>query len=103
MDRRYARALGVTASEIGRSYLAKLLAVTAAGIVAGTAGGIWLGERLAGMFLRLLGAAGFRFLLDVRTVGFLFPMLVLLTAAAAAIPGLSGVKKIKAYECCQWQ
>lgn len=97
------KALGVTASEIGRSYLAKLLAVSAAGIVAGTAGGIWLGEQLAGMFLRSLGAAGFRFLLDVRTVGCLFPMLVLFTAAAAAIPGLSGLKKIKAYECCQWQ
>ena len=94
------KALGMTGREIQRLYFIRYLPVLLAGILAGIASGNLLGQQLAGIFLKTLGATGFRFLMDYRAVCGWIPAVAAVTVFCAGLLGLSEVKHIRAYECC---
>ena len=71
-----------------------------AGILAGILSGNLLGEQLAGIFLKTLGATGFRFLIDYQAVCGWIPAVVVITVFCAVLLGLSQIQHIRAYECC---
>ena len=70
------------------------------GVLAGILPGNLLGQQLAGLFLKSLGAAGFRFLVDGRAVFGWIPGVTVVTVAAAIQLGLLEIGHIRAYECC---
>ena len=94
------KALGFTGGDIKRLYFLRYLPVLLAGILAGIASGDLLGEQLAGIFLKTLGATGFRFLIDVQAVCGWIPTVAVITVFFAIGLGLSQIKHIRAYECC---
>lgn len=94
------KALGFTGGEIGGLYFLRYLPVLLAGVLAGILTGNLLGQQLAGMFLKSLGAAGFRFLIDGKAVFGWVPGVTVITVSCAVLLGLSEVKHIRAYECC---
>ena len=94
------KALGMTGREIKRLYFIRYLPVLLAGVLAGMLSGNLLGERLAGMFLKTLGAAGLRFLVNYRAVCGWIPVLTGICVCCAVLLGLTQIKHIRAYECC---
>lgn len=94
------KAIGFTGRDIKELYLLGYLPVLLAGILAGILSGNLLGERLAGLLLKTLGAAGFRFLIDYKTVCVCIPVIVAITVFCAILLGLLEIKNIRAYECC---
>ena len=94
------KALGFTLRDIKGLYFLRYLPVLLAGILAGIASGNLLGQQLAGIFLKTLGATGFRFLMDYRAVCGWIPAVAAVTVFCAGLLGLSEVKHIRAYECC---
>ncbi|MDY3281667.1 ABC transporter permease [Dysosmobacter sp.] len=95
------KALGFTGGEIKRLYLGRLLPVLLAGIAGGILAGNLLGERLAGLLLQTLGAAGFRFLPDCGVVLGLMPGITAVTVLCGAALGLREADRVRAYECCK--
>ena len=94
------KALGFTGGDIKRLYFLGYLPVLLASIPAGILLGNLLGEKLAGMLLKTLGATGFRFLIDYKAVCGWIPAVTVITVFCAILLGLSEVKHIRAYECC---
>ena len=94
------KALGFTGRDIKGLYFLQFLPVLLAGILAGIASGNLLGKQLAGVFLKALGATGFRFLIDYGAVWGWIPAAAVITAFCACLPGLSQIKHIQANECC---
>ena len=94
------KALGFTLRDIKGVYFLRYLPVLLMGILAGIASGNLLGQQLAGVFLKTLGATGFRFLVDCRAVFGWIPGVTAITVFCAIGLGLSQVKHIRAYECC---
>ena len=93
----YSRASGLVSLAGSARYLVSPLL---AGILAGILSGNLLGEQLAGMFLKALGATGFRFLIDYGAVWGWIPAAAVITVFCACLPGLSQIKHIQANECC---
>ena len=94
------KAIGLTGRDIRRLYFLRYLPVLLAGILAGILSGNLLGEQLAGIFLKTLGAAGFRFLVNYKAVCGWIPAAAVISVFCAILLGLSEVKHIRAYECC---
>lgn len=94
------KAMGFTGKDVKELYLLSYLPVLLAGILAGILSGNLLGEKVAGLFLRTLGATGFRFLIDNKTVYGWIPLIAVITVFCAILLGLSEIKNIRAYECC---
>ncbi|MDO4331007.1 MAG: ABC transporter permease [Lachnospiraceae bacterium] len=94
------KAIGFTGGDIKRLYFLEYLPVLLTGILTGILSGNLLGERLAGMFLKTLGATGFRFLIDYKIVCGWIPGIAVITVFCAILLGLSEIKNIRAYECC---
>lgn len=94
------RALGFTTMEIRKAYFFKLTVVTILAALAGIVSGHYLGQSLLGIILRSMGAAGFHFLINGKIVYVIVPLLVLIAAVGAMLPGIGGIGKIKPYECC---
>ena len=94
------KALGFTGRDIKGLYFLRYLPVLLAGVLLGILSGHLLGEQLAGLFLKTLGATGFRFLIDVKAVYGWIPVIAVITVFCAILPGLSQIKHIRAYECC---
>ena len=94
------KALGFTGGEIRNAYFLRYLPVLLTGVLAGILTGNLLGQQLAGLFLKSLGAAGFRFLVDGRAVFGWIPGVTVVTVAAAILLGLLEIGHIRAYECC---
>ena len=94
------KALGFTGGDIRRLYFRRYLPVLLAGILAGILSGNMLGEQLAGLFLKTLGATGFRFLIDYGAVCGWVPAVAVVMVFCAILLGLSQIKHIRAYECC---
>ncbi|MBR2620558.1 MAG: hypothetical protein IKC98_06980, partial [Firmicutes bacterium] len=58
-----------------------------------------LGQRIAGGLLSLMGASGFKFVIDpLESFGFV-PLLIMITAVMAAVFSLTEIKRIRAAEC----
>lgn len=94
------KAIGFTGRDVKERYLRGYLPVLLAGILTGILSGDLLGEKLAGLLLKTLGATGFRFLIDYKTVFGWIPAIVIITVFCAILLGLSEIKNIRAYECC---
>lgn len=94
------KAIGLTGRDIKRLYFLKFLPVLAAGMLAGILSGNLLGEQLTGLFLKTLGAPGFRFLIDYQAVFGRIPAVAVISVFCAILPGLSQIRHIRAYECC---
>ena len=94
------KAIGFTGRDIKELYLIGYLPVLLAGILTGILSGNLLGEKLAGLLLKTLGATGFHFLIDYKTVFGWIPVIVVITVFCAILLGLSEIKNIRAYECC---
>lgn len=93
------KALGLSSSEIRTDYLKKLVLYISLGVVTGVLSGVFLGQKLAGGLLSLMGASGFRFVIDpLESFGFA-PALILIAAGIAAVVSLTEVKRIRASEC----
>ena len=94
------KALGFTLRDIKGLYFLRYLPVLLAGILAGILSGNLLGEQLAGIFLKTLGAMGFRFRIDGKAVCGWIPAVAVVTVSCGVLLGLLEVKHIRAYECC---
>lgn len=94
------KAIGLTGRDIKELYLLRYLPVLLAGILVGILSGNLLGEKLAGLLLKTLGATGFCFLIDYKTVCVCIPVIVVITVFCAILLGLLEIKNIRAYECC---
>ncbi|MGM9659522.1 MAG: FtsX-like permease family protein [Faecousia sp.] len=94
------KAIGLTGGDIKRLYFLRYLPVLLAGILAGILSGNLLGEQLVGLFLKTLGATGFRFLIDYQAVYGWIPAVAVITVFCAILLGLSQIRHIRAYECC---
>lgn len=94
------KAIGFTGSDIKGMYLLGYLPVLLAGILVGILSSNLLGEKLAGVFLKTLGATGFCFLIDYKTVCGWIPAIVVITVFCAILLGLLEIQNIRAYECC---
>lgn len=94
------KALGLTGKDIRQLYFLRYLPVLLAGILAGILSGNLLGEQLAGLFLKTLGATGFRFLMNYQAVCGWIPAVTVVTVFCGGLLGLSEIKHIRAYECC---
>ncbi len=94
------KALGFTLRDIKGLYFLRFLPVLLAGILAGILSGNLLGEQLAGIFLKTLGAMGFRFRIDGKAVCGWIPAVAVVTVFCGVLLGLLEVKHIRAYECC---
>ena len=92
------KALGITDKLIRAGYMKKTLIYIFAGIVAGIILGITAGESISGALLGLLGANGFKFILDPKMVFVLIPIEALLASVAAVRISLCEIDKIKAVE-----
>lgn len=94
------KAIGFTGRDIGRMYLLGYLPVVLVSVLSGILSGNLLGEKLAGMFLKTLGAAGFHFLIDCKAVYGWIPAVAVITVFGAVLLGIAEIKHIRAYECC---
>lgn len=94
------KAIGFTGRDIRIQYLFRYLPIIFSGILTGILSGNFLGGKLAGMFLKTLGAAGFHFLIDYKAVYGWIPGIAAVTVFCAILPGLSEIKNIRSYECC---
>lgn len=94
------KAIGFTGRDIKRLYLLRYLPVMLVGILAGILFANILGEKLAGMLLKSLGATGFSFLIDYKTVCLVVPVVTVTIASCAVLLGLLKIKNIGPYECC---
>lgn len=94
------KAIGFTGRDIKGMYLLGYLPVLLAGILVGILFGNLLGEKLAGVLLKMLGATGFCFLIDYKTVCGWIPAIVVITVFCAILLGLLEIQNIRAYECC---
>ena len=94
------KAIGFAGRSIKGIYLLQYLPVLVTGVVMGILAGNLLGGKLAGLLLKNLGAAGFRFLIDVKAVCGWIPAAAAVTVLCAVFLGLSEIKNIKACECC---
>ena len=93
------KALGLLSSEIRADYLKKLVLYVFPGISAGVLLGVFLGQRLAGGLLSLMGASGFQFVIDPLESFVLAPALIMISACIAAVISLAEIKRIHAAEC----
>lgn len=100
LDLSLRKAIGFTGGDIKRLYFLGYLPVLLTGILAGILSGNLLGETLAGLLLKTLGATGFRFLIDYKTVCVWIPVIAVITVFCAILLGLLEIKNIRAYECC---
>lgn len=81
------RAAGFTRSDITKQYVWRAILVMTAGIVLGTVLAGTVGEKLAGAAIASFGAAAFRFQVNPLSAYVLSPLILLLTAAIAAVTG----------------
>ena len=93
------KALGISTSEIRTDYLKKLVLYVFSGIVIGVISGEFLGQRLAGALLSLMGASGFKFVINPFESYGLTPALIMISAGIAAVLSLTEIKRIRAAEC----
>ena len=93
------KAIGFSSAQVRGIYLIRFVPVAVGGVLAGLLAGNLLGEKLAGILLRTLGATGFRFLIDVRMVFGMIPILAVVTVFLALSIGLCEIKNVRAYEC----
>ncbi|MBO5472736.1 MAG: FtsX-like permease family protein [Lachnospiraceae bacterium] len=94
------KAIGFTGRDIKGLYFFRYLPVVLIGILTGIVSGNLLGEKLAGLLLKSLGAAGFHFLIDYKTVCLGISAIAVVTVFCAVLFGLSEIRNIRAYECC---
>ena len=94
------KAIGLTEVDIKRLYFFRYLPVLMAGILTGILSGNLLGEQLAGIFLKTLGATVFRFLINYKAVCGWVPAVAVISVFCAILLGISQMKHIRAYECC---
>ena len=93
------KALGLSSSEIRADYLKKLVIYILSGIIIGVLLGEVLGQKLAGGLLSLMGATGFRFVINPLETFGLVPALIIISVGIAAAISLSEIKRIRAVEC----
>ena len=95
------KALGLTSADIRRSYRMKALLYILSGITLGALTGVNPGQRLSGILLEILGAQGFRFVIDPVTTYVIIPALALASAGIAVRIALREIRGIRACECLQ--
>ena len=93
------KALGLKTGDICIAYLKKLSIYVLAGIIIGVFAGVFLGQRLAGSLLGMMGAQGFKFVIDKVSTFIYVPLLIALSAGIAAFLSLLEIKRISAFEC----
>ena len=94
------KAIGFTGGDIKRLYFLGYLPVLLTGVFAGILSGNLLGEKLAGLLIKTLGATGFRFRIEYQAVCGWIPVIAVITVFCAILLGLLEIKNIRAYECC---
>lgn len=97
-DNSLMKALGVSNKCIRKKYIKKTVVYVIAGIAAGIFLGIAVGQKLAGALLGMLGASGFRFILDYTLVFVLIPLEAVVVAMAAVRLSLNEIARIKPIE-----
>lgn len=94
------KALGFTGKECERDYFAGGMTAAVTGAAIGLLSGCLGGGPLCGTVLQFFGAEGFHFVIRPTQALVGIPLLVLGTAALAIRWGTSGIRAMKAYECC---
>ena len=93
------KALGLSSSQIRKDYMKKLIIYVVPGVLAGVMADMIIGQRLAGGLLSFMGAKGFQFVIEPFSTFLFVPVLIMLSAGAAAILSLNEIRKIRASEC----
>ncbi len=93
------KALGLKSADICMYYLKKLSLYVISGILIGLLSGVFLGQRLAGSLLGMMGAQGFKFVIDPLSTFIYIPLLIAVSAYIASFISLMEIKRISASEC----
>ena len=93
------KALGLRTSDICKEYIKKQCLYVASGILLGISAGVFLGQRLAGSLLGLMGAQGFKFVIDPLSTFIYVPALMIISAGTASVMILPKIRRISASEC----
>lgn len=94
------KALGFKSLDIQKSFWKLSVPYIFAGIILGTTGGCFLGEKICAVALKSLGAVSFRFTFDIYSI--VLNMLIGGCVSIGAVYlGSYGIKNIKAVECCR--
>ena len=94
------KAIGFTEKEIKKIYYYRYIPVILFGILIGILAGNVLGEKLAGLGLKSLGATSFHFIVDYKVVFIMIPVITIIIILCAIELGLREIKRIKPFECC---
>ena len=94
------KAIGFAGAQMERMYLIKSAFAILWGIIIGLLLGNFAGNKIAAGCLSSMGAAGFTLIPDGKIVFAVIPLLIFAIALSAAKIGMSGMKNIRAYECC---
>lgn len=94
------KAIGFTEKEIKKIYYYRYIPVILFGILIGILAGNVLGEKLAGLGLKSLGAISFHFIVDYKVVFIMIPVITIIIILCAIELGLREIKRIKPFECC---
>ena len=94
------KAIGFKTSDIRKDFCKSCVPYIVTGIILGTLCGCILGENICGVALQSLGATGFKFVLNIWpvTANIIFGSVAAMLAVYA---GSTGIKNIKAVECCR--
>ncbi|MBQ1993966.1 MAG: FtsX-like permease family protein [Lachnospiraceae bacterium] len=93
------KAIGFKTSDIRKAFCKSCVPYIVTGIILGTLCGCTLGENICGVALQSLGATDFKFVLNIWpvTANIIFGSVA---AMLAVYLGSTGIKNIKAVECC---
>ena len=97
-DNSLKKALGISSKMIRRDYIRKSAVYVVSGIIAGILLGIAAGQNLAGVLFGMLGASGFRFIIDYKMVFVIIPLEAMIVAMAAVRLSLNEIERIKPTE-----
>ena len=89
------KAMGFTDTDVKKQYLWRAVTVLAVGIVCGTVLAGTLGEKLAAAAISMIGAAAFRFVVNLPATYLFCPLIMLFTALIAIAVGTAAIHDIR--------
>lgn len=92
------KSLGFVSKDIKSRYLCRFLIVLFIGIVIGALLGGFLGEKLVGVFMSILGATDFKFIINPLVSYIIIPILLIISVVVSILINSRSINKIKVFK-----